>query len=571
MPRVGLHMIVRDEAHVIERCLRSVRPLIDWWVVSDTGSSDGTQELVRRTLADVPGRLLERPWVNFGHNRQEALEAARALPQSSAEDHVLWIDADEELVDLPTGWPDLDADGHHLEVEFGPLRYQRLALVRLGMPWRWRGAVHEYLDLPDAEIGALGAPRVLVRKEGARSKDPDTYRKDALLIEAELVREPDDPRMQFYLGQSWRDAGEPERALAAYRKRAANPAGWLQERGLAALEVGLLLEQRSAPAPEVSDAFLDAVAWLPGRAEPLVHLARVERLRGRHEVAHVFASAAMAITAPPPDALFADLATYAWRARDEHALACWWTGRYAEGLPSALAASRARPDDPRLQENVAWFRRRLGSERRIHSSTERFDVRVEIDARLGEVRDVAGNEPGAVELAEEGAQGTAADHPELAVDHLEGLPLPCQGACDDDVPQRYVLDLESGVARLLDAGAEESGDRLTPLHVGHTGHAEHRVLGVERDDCVDVAVVVGAFPRQTDGRDSRHLGGGRWAHGSLRSVLGSATLVRSDVMQTSLPVIGSDSSGRRPSSRGACLPTSAQGPSRLGLARHPSH
>lgn len=209
MPRVGLHMIVRDEAHVIERCLRSVRPLIDWWVVSDTGSSDGTQELVRRTLADVPGRLLERPWVNFGHNRQEALEAARALPQSSAEDHVLWIDADEELVDLPTGWPDLDADGHHLEVEFGPLRYQRLALVRLGMPWRWRGAVHEYLDLPDAEIGALGAPRVLVRKEGARSKDPDTYRKDALLIEAELVREPDDPRMQFYLGQSWRDAESP--------------------------------------------------------------------------------------------------------------------------------------------------------------------------------------------------------------------------------------------------------------------------------------------------------------------------------------------------------------------------
>lgn len=354
-------MIVKDEAHVIERCLRSVRPVIAWWAICDTGSTDGTQEIVRRTLADLPGVLMERPWVNFGHNRQEALDAARALAESRPDDHVLTIDADEELVDLPDGWPQLVADGYHLPVEFGALHYQRLALARLGSPWRWRGPIHEYLDLPGARLGALDAPRLLVRKEGARSKDPDTYRKDALLIEAELARDPDDPRMQFYLGQSWRDAGEPERALAAYRVRAANPAGWTQERGMAALEAGLLLEQAGAPADEIADVLLDAVQWLPGRAEPLVHLARIERLRERHEVAHLYAAAAVAITAPPPDALFADASTYTWKAHDEYALACWWTGRYAAGLPSALAAAAANPDDARLRDNVEWFRSRLGA------------------------------------------------------------------------------------------------------------------------------------------------------------------------------------------------------------------
>jgi glycosyltransferase involved in cell wall biosynthesis len=47
MPRksVCLNMIVKDEAHVIRRCLGSVRPLIDSWVIVDTGSSDGTQSL----------------------------------------------------------------------------------------------------------------------------------------------------------------------------------------------------------------------------------------------------------------------------------------------------------------------------------------------------------------------------------------------------------------------------------------------------------------------------------------------------------------------------------------------
>ncbi len=47
-----------------------------WRVVVDTGSTDGTQEMVRELLAGVPGFLLERPWRDFGHNRTEALEAA---------------------------------------------------------------------------------------------------------------------------------------------------------------------------------------------------------------------------------------------------------------------------------------------------------------------------------------------------------------------------------------------------------------------------------------------------------------------------------------------------------------
>ena len=39
-------MIVRDEAHILERCLDSARPLIDALVVCDTGSRDGTYRIV---------------------------------------------------------------------------------------------------------------------------------------------------------------------------------------------------------------------------------------------------------------------------------------------------------------------------------------------------------------------------------------------------------------------------------------------------------------------------------------------------------------------------------------------
>jgi tetratricopeptide (TPR) repeat protein len=357
MPRLGLHMIVKDESPVIERCLRSVLPLVDWWVISDTGSTDGTQDIVRRTMAGTPGVLLERPWVSFGHNRQEALDAAGALEHARPDDYVLWIDADEQLVDVPVSLPDLSADGYYLEVEFDTTRYARLAVVRLDRPWRWTGAIHEYLALPGATLGTLSTPRVLVRREGARSRDSDTYRKDAAIIEGELLRNPDDPRLQFYLGQSWRDAGEAEHALAAYRVRAANAQGWEQERWYALFQIGVCLERLGGPSAEVCSAYLDAYAAGPTRAEPLVALSRIERARERFEVALLYARAAAAIPEPGSDALFVDRDTYTWRAYDELAVSCYWTGRFGEGVLAAERALAERPDDERLRANLEWCRK----------------------------------------------------------------------------------------------------------------------------------------------------------------------------------------------------------------------
>ena len=56
-PTVGLAMIVRDEAAIIARCLRSVRDKIDTWVICDTGSTDGTPSLVEC----APGGRARRP------------------------------------------------------------------------------------------------------------------------------------------------------------------------------------------------------------------------------------------------------------------------------------------------------------------------------------------------------------------------------------------------------------------------------------------------------------------------------------------------------------------------------
>lgn len=79
-------MICRDEADRIERALQSVAGWADEIVVFDSGSTDGTPEIVRR----YTDRLTRTDWPGFGVQRQRCLDAARG-------DWVLILDADERL------------------------------------------------------------------------------------------------------------------------------------------------------------------------------------------------------------------------------------------------------------------------------------------------------------------------------------------------------------------------------------------------------------------------------------------------------------------------------------------
>jgi glycosyltransferase involved in cell wall biosynthesis len=360
--RVILNMIVKNEAHVIERCLASVRPMITHWCIVDTGSTDGTQDVIRRALADLPGELHERPWKDFGYNRSEALELGRALVADPEQDYFFIIDADETLVYDCEGWqrPVLTEICYRLAVEFGDQLYGRNCLVSASKPWRYTGVLHEYIHAGEkVAVTKFAGAHVFVRSDGARSRQTrqEKYRKDAALLERAVQDEPTNERYVFYLAQSYRSAGDYEKAREWYCRRVAMAAGtWPEETWFAQYQLARMSQFLELEATLIHSEFLLAHEMRPWRAEPLFELAHYFRERNAHAVALVYAAAAAELPFPKQDQIFVLKDYYAWMCRDEHAflLAKNRQRDRAIAIWRELLAGSAVPEAhrPRVQRNL---------------------------------------------------------------------------------------------------------------------------------------------------------------------------------------------------------------------------
>lgn len=347
MPTVCLNMIVKNEVEVLPRCFESVLPHIHHWVICDTGSTDGTQELIQDWFASrkLPGTLLEHPWRDFGHNRTLALSAAR-----ESADYVLIMDADDLLVATDDfEWGILDADAYRIRHKFFELDHYKERLVRADQPWRWEGVLHEYLtcDGPARIENLTDGPWISSRSEGARSQDPKRFERDAQILEAALEREPHNLRYRFYLAQSHRDAGNLKAALHHYRLRA-DAGGWEEEAFYSRYQIGRILERMDRPWSECLEAHLQAWKTRPQRLEPLHRALRICREQGLWSVCLQLALAARQVPRTR-DILFVEVDVYRWRVFDEWAVASTWLGRWDEAaaLNRRILADPTVPADDR--------------------------------------------------------------------------------------------------------------------------------------------------------------------------------------------------------------------------------
>jgi glycosyltransferase involved in cell wall biosynthesis len=372
---ICLCMIVKNEAPVIRDCLESVRSIIDHWVIADTGSTDGTQDIILETFKDIPGELHQRPWVDFAFNRSEVLTLARAHG-----DYSFIIDADDRLEIMPgSRLPLLKADSCEVEIRNMDRRYWRTQLVNNSLLWRYEGVLHEFLSCDPDGSGKRARPedrtqkrllglKIIMGQGGARRRSAaaERFSRDAELILRALETETDPflvSRYTFYLAQSYQDSGNPKDALSCYLKRS-EMGFWDQEIHVSLYRAAGLMAELNYEEKDVIDAYVRAQKIDKARAEAFHGAARHCRVNKQFEEGYRFAKAALKL-APPDHALFVEQRIYDYALLDEYAVCAYWLGKYDECLRACrqLLREQKMPESmiERVKANAQFAQEKLAS------------------------------------------------------------------------------------------------------------------------------------------------------------------------------------------------------------------
>jgi glycosyltransferase involved in cell wall biosynthesis len=366
---IGLCMIVKNEAHLILRCLESVRPLVDYVLIEDTGSTDGTQAIVREYLQreGLTGKVFDMPWRDFAFNRSVALAELR---KNNQVDYALIMDADDVLVfeegfDPARFKASLSKDFYRAEVRRATVAFRRGHIVSNRREFRYRGVLHEVLVGPRQYSSELATGfYISYGQEGARGQDPNKYRKDAAVLERALRTEKDlwlRSRYTFYLAQSYYGCHEKEKALENYLKRT-EQGFWEEEIYWSYYRAAGLQEALGHPLDDVLATFSKATQACPYRAEALHEAVRRCRVNNRFAEGYELAKRGLALS-QPSDGLFIEPWIYQYGLLDEFVVNAYWVGQYDECLEACerLLRERKCPEDicERIERNRDFAREKL--------------------------------------------------------------------------------------------------------------------------------------------------------------------------------------------------------------------
>lgn len=216
--KICLNAMVANEANTILRMLNSVVNYIDYWVIQDNGSTDGTQDIIRNFFEEkgIPGFLYEIPWEYPGYNRDHTLQTC--LNAEHGCDWILRMDADEQLkIEDEFDWSilnDTSVESWNITADTGGSFYFRTWLWNANLPWFFQhDKRHETIHLPEIgeDFQRIPLPRSfrhIITNDGQTWFKPMKFLTDALELELEKVpsnKVLEDNYHLFYIGKSYSD------------------------------------------------------------------------------------------------------------------------------------------------------------------------------------------------------------------------------------------------------------------------------------------------------------------------------------------------------------------------------
>lgn len=280
-PTICLNMIVKNESKIITRMLDSVLSIIDCYCICDTGSTDNTIEIIKTYFEEkwIPGRIIQEPFVNFGYNRTFALKACAFMS-----DYVLLMDADMVL-DVRTFDKKklINYDVFTILQGNNSFYYFNSRIVKNSGECRYLGVTHEYLDVPsEYNTCGLSKEEIFIIDVGDGGCKTNKWNRDVLLLVEGIKQEPENGRYYFYLGNTYYDMCEYEKAIKCYKKRI-DLKGWKEEVWYSFYKIGMCYKQTNKWS-EACHYWMEGFQFYPERLEGLYEMLVYYRTTSKYKL-----------------------------------------------------------------------------------------------------------------------------------------------------------------------------------------------------------------------------------------------------------------------------------------------
>lgn len=299
MPKICLNMIVKNESRIITRFFDSVLPFIDGYCICDTGSTDNTREIIQSYFQEknIPGKLVEKEFVDFSTNRNFALQACHSLTDM---DYILLLDADMKLifgsVDIQQFKNNMNQDAYFLFQGNDSFLYKNIRIVKNSPEYSYWGVTHEYMNIPDnCKQHTIQKQELFIHDIGDGGAKDDKFARDIRLLKKGLENDPNNQRYLFYLANSYLDSGQYQGAIDTYKKRI-QVGGWKEEVWYCYYSIGrayklLYTANNMYNSNHIFLAihyWMEAYEYYPNRIENLYEIVKFYREQSKYNLAYQF-------------------------------------------------------------------------------------------------------------------------------------------------------------------------------------------------------------------------------------------------------------------------------------------
>lgn len=387
MHRLALNFICKNESHIIRRMLESAKPITDLIVAIDTGSTDGTQQIIQQFGSEnnIPTYVFEHPFDTFSLSRNKALQHLQKVVDDLHWDKEnvwgFWADCDERfLIESDFKKESLEKDIYNVMGEIEQFSYAHSCFFRLSKDFYWYGPVHETIMWNNPEIKVALLPYILIKGDKAgyswKGDLEAKYIRYAQMLEDFINTKDRSERWVLYTAQSFGVASEfsknPEnrkkwltKALQYFQERAqmiSVPESQNEEQAYAQLQVGKILCLLEHPWPVVKAALVNAYRLDPLRAEPLMQMILHYKIEKDWSKAYRYSTLALKTFQGkcPLGKRFIGLAPslYNWKLLWEHYLICSCSARKIEMIETYNRIKMLIREHPEyfLQEDILFIK-----------------------------------------------------------------------------------------------------------------------------------------------------------------------------------------------------------------------